>query len=140
MQIFAAESAQSESDSQEVAEVKEDEEVLAVSESNGEEVTSQDDNGSESGLSTFSYNQLKAKSKNPVTGIDFKRREVSLIIYAISSFQLSFQSVFNLFLNMVSQAYLSDEEFQNVFGMAKEDFYKLPKWKQDMQKKKVDLF
>ncbi|XP_044505397.1 villin-3-like isoform X2 [Mangifera indica] len=107
-----SESAQSESDSQEVAEVKEDEEVLAVSESNGEEVTSQDDNGSESGLSTFSYNQLKAKSKNPVTGIDFKRRE----------------------------AYLSDEEFQNVFGMAKEDFYKLPKWKQDMQKKKVDLF
>ncbi|KAJ0043511.1 hypothetical protein Pint_17881 [Pistacia integerrima] len=107
-----SEFAQSESDSQEVAEVKEVEEVAPVSESNGEEVTSQDDNGSESGLSTFSYDQLKAKSDNPVTGIDFKRRE----------------------------AYLSDEEFQNVFGMTKEGFYKLPKWKQDMQKKKVDLF
>lgn len=62
--------------------------------------------------STFSYDQLKAKSDNPVTGIDFKRRE----------------------------AYLSVEEFETVFGMPKEAFYKLPKWKQDMQKKKVDLF
>lgn len=26
--------------------------------------------------STFTYEQLKAKSENPVTGIDFKRREV----------------------------------------------------------------
>ncbi|KAL0544138.1 hypothetical protein IC582_019250 [Cucumis melo] len=62
--------------------------------------------------STFSYDQLKARSDNPVTGIDFKRRE----------------------------AYLSTEEFETVFGMTKETFYKLPKWKQDMQKKKVDLF
>ena len=45
-------------------------------------------------------------------GIDFKRRE----------------------------AYLSDEEFQSVLGMNKEAFYKLPKWKQDMNKRKVDLF
>ncbi|CAH1432248.1 unnamed protein product [Lactuca virosa] len=62
--------------------------------------------------STFSYEQLRAKSENPVTGIDFKRRE----------------------------AYLSGEEFEGVFGMAKEAFYKIPKWKQDMLKKKVDLF
>lgn len=62
--------------------------------------------------STFSYEQLKAKSDNPVTGIDFKRRE----------------------------AYLSSEEFEAVFGMTKEAFYKIPKWKQDMMKKKVDLF
>ncbi|XP_051150197.1 villin-3-like [Andrographis paniculata] len=61
---------------------------------------------------TFSYEQLKAKSENPVTGIDFKRRE----------------------------AYLSDEEFSSVFGITKDAFYKLPKWKQDMQKKKFDLF
>lgn len=27
----------------------------------------------------FSYDQLKAKSDNPVTGIDFKRREVVLM-------------------------------------------------------------
>ncbi|TYI97543.1 hypothetical protein E1A91_D01G150900v1 [Gossypium mustelinum] len=61
---------------------------------------------------TYSYDQLKSKSENPVTGIDFKRRET----------------------------YLSDEEFETVFGMPKEAFYKLPKWKQDLQKKEVDLF
>ncbi|XP_021281509.1 villin-3 isoform X1 [Herrania umbratica] len=101
-------------DSQEVAEAKE---TVVVSETNGDnsepkQELEQDENGSGSSQSTFSYDQLKAKSDNPVTGIDFKRRE----------------------------AYLSDEEFQTVFGMAKEAFYKLPKWKQDMQKKKVDLF
>ncbi|KAH0721307.1 hypothetical protein KY290_006747 [Solanum tuberosum] len=60
----------------------------------------------------FSYEQLKAKSENPATGIDTKRRE----------------------------AYLSDEEFESVLGMTKEAFYKVPKWKQDVHKKKVDLF
>ncbi|XP_010922147.1 villin-2 [Elaeis guineensis] len=60
----------------------------------------------------FSYEQLKSKSRNPVRGIDYKRRE----------------------------AYLSDDEFQTVFGMAREAFYQQPKWKQDMHKKKVDLF
>ncbi|XVF07215.1 hypothetical protein REPUB_Repub06bG0119400 [Reevesia pubescens] len=104
----------SEEDSQEVAEAKE---TAVVSETNGEESEpkqeiEQDENGSGSTQSTFSYEQLKAKSENPVTGIDFKRRE----------------------------AYLSDEEFQTVFRMEKEAFYKLPKWKQDMLKKKVDLF
>ncbi|XP_060174615.1 villin-2-like [Lycium barbarum] len=60
----------------------------------------------------FSYEQLKAKSENPATGIDTKRRE----------------------------AYLSDEEFESVLGMTREAFYKMPKWKQDVHKKKVDLF
>ncbi|CAI0374945.1 unnamed protein product [Linum tenue] len=64
------------------------------------------------GQVVFGYDQLKARSENPVTGIDFKRRE----------------------------AYLSPEEFESIFGMDKEAFYKQPKWKQDMQKKKVDLF
>ncbi|CAI0439621.1 unnamed protein product [Linum tenue] len=64
------------------------------------------------GQVVFSYDQLKARSENPVTGIDFKRRE----------------------------AYLSPEEFESIFGMDKEAFNKQPKWKQDMQKKKVDLF
>ncbi|XP_047959712.1 villin-3 isoform X1 [Salvia hispanica] len=97
--------------------VKENETVETAPETNGEDSGSnpeaaQEENGSESGQSTFSYDQLKAKSDNPVTGIDFKRRE----------------------------AYLSDEEFVSVMGMTKDAFYKLPKWKQDMNKKKVDLF
>lgn len=61
--------------------VKENETVATEPETNGEDLGSkpestQEENGSESGQSTFSYDQLKAKSKNPVTGIDFKRREV----------------------------------------------------------------
>ncbi|KAF4356752.1 villin-3 [Cannabis sativa] len=101
--------------SQDGGEVKEAEEVAAVSENSSEspkKETVQFENDGESNLSTFSYDQLKAKSENPVTGIDFKRRE----------------------------AYLSDEEFQTIFGNTKAAFYKLPKWKQDMQKKKFDLF
>eukprot|EP00257_Ricinus_communis_P027532 XP_025014946.1 villin-3 [Ricinus communis] len=102
---------------EEVSEVKETEEVASVSESVGEDSetkqdTEQDDKSNQSTDSTFSYDQLKAHSENPVTGIDFKRRE----------------------------AYLAEEDFQTIFGMTKEAFYKLPKWKQDMQKRKVDLF
>ncbi|KAH0972082.1 hypothetical protein GBA52_024238 [Prunus armeniaca] len=39
-----------------------------------------------------------------------------------------------------SETSASDEEFQTIFGMTKDAFYQLPKWKQDMQKKKADLF
>ncbi|KAJ6741799.1 VILLIN [Salix viminalis] len=100
-----------------VAEVKEMEETASVPESNGEDSernqdTEQEENDDGNSQSTFSYDQLKAHSDNPVKGIDFKRRE----------------------------AYLSGEEFQTVFGVTKEAFYKMPKWKQDMQKKKFDLF
>ncbi|KAL3533767.1 hypothetical protein ACH5RR_007288 [Cinchona calisaya] len=103
-------------DSKEGSEI-ETELVEPAVETNGEDSEpktdpEQDENGGEATQSTFSYEQLRAKSDNPVTGIDFKRRE----------------------------AYLSDEEFQAVLGMTKEAFYKLPKWKQDMHKKKADLF
>ncbi|KAJ8899030.1 hypothetical protein K2173_008855 [Erythroxylum novogranatense] len=98
-------------------EVREIEEPASISDSNVEESepkqdAEQDEIGDESIQSTFSYDQLKVHSEIPVTGIDFKRRE----------------------------AYLSEDDFQTVFGMEKEAFYKLPKWKQDMQKKKADLF
>lgn len=68
-------------ESKEEVKVKEDEVVEPAPESNGDDSESkpevdQDEVGSESGQSTFSYDQLKAKSDNPVTGIDFKRREV----------------------------------------------------------------
>ncbi|KAJ1695673.1 hypothetical protein LUZ63_012371 [Rhynchospora breviuscula] len=66
-------------------------------------------NGAEA---TFTYEQLKSKSSNPVSGIDYTRRE----------------------------AYLSDMEFETVLGMTKVKFYAQPKWKQEMLKKKVDLF
>ncbi|XP_024968746.1 villin-2 [Cynara cardunculus var. scolymus] len=88
-----------------------------IQETNGEDsapksTTDENECVSVDSQSTFSYEQLRAKSENPVTGIDFKRRE----------------------------AYLSGEEFEAVLGMTKEAFYKIPKWKQDMMKKKVDLF
>ncbi|XP_022847678.1 villin-3-like [Olea europaea var. sylvestris] len=111
------ENSQEVENSKEASEVEETETVDPFVEANGEDSKpnperEQDENGSESSQTTFHYEQLKAKSDNPVTGIDFKRRE----------------------------AYLSEEEFQDVFGVTKEAFYKLPKWKQDMQKKKFDLF
>ncbi|XP_076955034.1 villin-2-like [Bidens hawaiensis] len=72
----------------------------------------EDENGILSSQSTFSYEQVRVKSEDPVPGIDLKRREV----------------------------YLSTEEFESYLGMTREEFYKLPKWKQDITKKKVDLF
>ncbi|KAF8094400.1 hypothetical protein N665_0364s0023 [Sinapis alba] len=77
-----------------------------------EETEEQDESVIEPGGATFTYEQLKASSENEVTGIDYKRRE----------------------------AYLSEEEFQSVFGMEKEAFNNLPRWKQDLLKKKFDLF
>ncbi|KAJ9565432.1 hypothetical protein OSB04_001398 [Centaurea solstitialis] len=72
----------------------------------------QEEGGSSEDHQTYSYEQLTTKSKNPATGIDFKNRE----------------------------AYLSPEDFEAVFKMTKEAFYKFPRWKQDQLKKKVDLF
>lgn len=110
-----AESELSTAEVQDSEKASEPKEIVEPAETNGSEPKpepEQDEGGNESGTAIFSYEQLKAKSDNPVTGIDFKRRE----------------------------AYLSDEEFQSVLGMNKEAFYKLPKWKQDMNKRKVDLF
>ncbi|CAN4089904.1 unnamed protein product [Withania somnifera] len=100
---------------QDAEKASEPKETVEPAETNGSKPKpepEQDEGGNESGQAIFSYEQLRAKSNNPVTGIDFKRRE----------------------------AYLSDEEFVSVLGMNKEAFYKLPKWKQDMNKRKVDLF
>uniref|UniRef100_A0A0A9CHT3 HP domain-containing protein n=1 Tax=Arundo donax TaxID=35708 RepID=A0A0A9CHT3_ARUDO len=74
---------------------------------------SQEQTANENGGETiFSYDRLISKSTNPVSGIDFKRRET----------------------------YLSDSEFQTVFGITKEAFYEQPRWKQELLKKKADLF
>ncbi|WZY68564.1 hypothetical protein YC2023_000804 [Brassica napus] len=57
----------------------------------------------EEDLPAHPYERLKTTSPDPVTDIDVTRRE----------------------------AYLSSEEFKEKFGMTKEAFYKLPKWKQN---------
>ncbi|CAK8543222.1 unnamed protein product [Lathyrus sativus] len=112
-----SEAAPSESEGpEEVTETKEAEELAPETGSNGNSDTKQEDvedgNDNQNSQSIFTYEQLKAKSGSHLSGIDLKRRE----------------------------AYLSEEEFQTVFAISKEAFSKLPRWKQDMLKRKVDLF
>jgi len=38
------------------------------------------------------------------------------------------------------EAHLADDQFSTVFGMSRDEFVKLPKWKRDKQKKEVGLF
>lgn len=38
------------------------------------------------------------------------------------------------------QFYLSDSDFQDIFGKSKEEFYSMAKWKQLQEKKKLGLF
>nr|XP_029121595.1 villin-5 isoform X4 [Elaeis guineensis] len=64
------------------------------------------------GLPVFPYERLKTSSTDPVSEIDVTKRE----------------------------AYLSSAEFREKFGMTKDAFYKLPKWKQNKFKMAVDLF
>ncbi|XP_018471331.2 villin-4 [Raphanus sativus] len=66
----------------------------------------------EEDLPAYPYDRLKTTSPDPITDIDVTRRE----------------------------AYLSSEEFKEKFGMTKEAFYKLPKWKQNKFKMAVQLF
>ncbi|KAI9080738.1 hypothetical protein K1719_037251 [Acacia pycnantha] len=99
-----------------VEDAKEPEELAHETGGDGDSKSKQekldDDVLSPSSNVTYSYDQLKTLSDNPVSGIDFKRRE----------------------------AYLSHDDFLSVFGMTKEAFYEIPKWKQDMLKKKQGLF
>ncbi|XP_021893102.1 villin-4-like [Carica papaya] len=66
----------------------------------------------EEGLPIYPYERLKTTSTEPVTEIDVTKRET----------------------------YLSSEEFREKFGVAKDAFYKLPKWKQNKLKMAVQLF
>ncbi|TXG61066.1 hypothetical protein EZV62_012429 [Acer yangbiense] len=66
----------------------------------------------EEGLPIYPYERLKVLSTDPVTEIDVTKRET----------------------------YLSSEEFREKFGMAKDAFYKLPKWKQNKLKMALQLF
>ncbi|XWS71583.1 hypothetical protein CRYUN_Cryun03dG0150300 [Craigia yunnanensis] len=60
----------------------------------------------------YHYQRLTVASTDPVSGIDVTKRE----------------------------AYLSEEEFAEKFGMPKGTFYKLPKWRQNKLKMAADLF
>ncbi|MCO5558070.1 hypothetical protein L7F22_011646 [Adiantum nelumboides] len=60
----------------------------------------------------ISYERLKASADDPAPGVDPERRE----------------------------AYLAPEEFKELFGMDSDEFYELPKWKQEKQKKALNLF
>ncbi|KAM0931056.1 hypothetical protein ACQ4PT_000560 [Festuca glaucescens] len=64
------------------------------------------------GLPIYPYDLLKTTAAEPVTEIDVTRRET----------------------------YLSSAEFKEKFGMAKEAFSKLPKWKQNRMKIALHLF
>ncbi|KAL0763478.1 hypothetical protein Bca101_079629 [Brassica carinata] len=66
----------------------------------------------EEDLPAYPYERLKTTAADPISEIDVTRRE----------------------------AYLSSEEFKEKFGMTKEGFYKLPKWKQNKFKMAVQLF
>ncbi|KAJ9141342.1 hypothetical protein P3X46_031884 [Hevea brasiliensis] len=66
----------------------------------------------EEGLPIFPYERLKISSTDPVTEIDVTKRET----------------------------YLSSAEFREKFGMAKDAFYKMPKWKQNKLKMALQLF
>lgn len=64
--------------SEEATEAEVEEEVSPAAEASAEEAKAkQDDSEAETIGATFTYEQLQAKSENPVTRIDFKRREVN---------------------------------------------------------------
>ncbi|KQJ95723.1 hypothetical protein BRADI_3g18707v3 [Brachypodium distachyon] len=72
----------------------------------------EDEPEDDEGLPIYPYDLLKTTAAEPVTEIDVTRRET----------------------------YLSSSEFKEKFGMAKEAFSKLPKWKQNRMKIALHLF
>ncbi|KAI3929261.1 hypothetical protein MKX01_006497, partial [Papaver californicum] len=77
-----------------------------------QEDVKEDEAEDEEGLPIYPYERLKVFSTDPVKDIDVTKRET----------------------------YLSSEEFREKFGMAKDAFYKLPKWKQNKLKMALQLF
>eukprot|EP00257_Ricinus_communis_P011852 XP_002533373.2 villin-4 [Ricinus communis] len=66
----------------------------------------------EEGLPIYPYERLKINSTDPISEIDVTKRET----------------------------YLSSAEFREKFGMTKDAFYKMPKWKQNKLKMALQLF
>ncbi|OIV89679.1 hypothetical protein TanjilG_07755 [Lupinus angustifolius] len=77
-----------------------------------QEDVKEDEAEDEEGLPIYPYECLKITSTGPVTDIDVTRRET----------------------------FLSSVEFKEKFGMTKDSFYKLPRWKQNKLKMAIQLF
>ncbi|KAK6159054.1 hypothetical protein DH2020_006368 [Rehmannia glutinosa] len=77
-----------------------------------QEDVKEDEVEDDEGLPVYPYDRLKTSSTDPVDDIDVTKRET----------------------------YLSSEEFKEKFGMTKNAFSKLPKWKQNKLKMSLQLF
>ncbi|KAL9242282.1 hypothetical protein vseg_016299 [Gypsophila vaccaria] len=77
-----------------------------------QEDAKEDEAEDEVGLTIHPYDRLKTTSTDPAPEIDLTKRET----------------------------YLSSAEFKEKFGMARDAFYKLPKWKQNKLKMALHLF
>lgn len=96
--------------------------------------------GDEEGLPIYPYERLKTNSTNPVTEIDVTKREVNCKQLAIHYIKQTFMELFLGICVYCLQTYLSSAEFKEKFGMAKDAFYKMPKWKQNKLKMALQLF
>lgn len=97
----------------------------------------------EEGLPTYPYDRLRTSSSNPVTDIDSTRREVRCCCSSDSNHLKASSKPNSLTLphwHIYLQTYLSSAEFREKFGMTKEAFAKLPKWKQNRLKIALQLF
>ncbi|KAK4481826.1 hypothetical protein RD792_012737 [Penstemon davidsonii] len=77
-----------------------------------QEDVKEDEAEDDEGLPIYPYDRLKTTSTDPAADIDITKRET----------------------------YLSSVEFKEKFGMPKDAFYKLPKWKQNKLKMALHLF
>ena len=50
------------------------------------------------------------------------------------------QQVPSIHAPTLPQAYLSDSDFQDIFGKSKEEFYSMAKWRQQQEKKQLGFF
>jgi len=66
--------------------------------------------------------------------------EQILTLAQIKKFLSGVETPFESFERLLAEQYLVEEEFQEIFGMSKITFNKLPKWKQDPLRKKALLY
>lgn len=103
----------------------------------------------EEGLTLYPYHRLITASTDPAPEIDATKREVQIslslplpLLFPPLPLLFPFGSllVHNISFAGTIQTYLSSAEFREKFGMAKEAFTKLPKWKQNRLKMALLLF